>query len=183
MHFWSVWRMNTVPSIHVWRSVNQKAYQPKIPSPQQWLQDLGNLHFIHQICPAMMKNTWSVTMRPKQHPDQSIAQHASWPLPGSIWIHCLSFKSTAGNLIWLSMITTPTPWRLAVHFGYWISPTGGNNKRKRTQSTPISLMWHETYSLSCHMVSEWRPVFLLGEKLSAGGSKNPPAWLFAKRWF
>jgi len=33
-------------------------------------------------------------------------------------------------------------------------PTGGANKRKCTQITPISLMWHLIFSPSHHMVSE-----------------------------
>jgi len=34
-------------------------------------------------------------------------------------------------------------------------------------------MYRATYSLSYHMVSEWRPVFQLGEMISAGGSQKP----------
>jgi len=36
-------------------------------------------------------------------------------------------------------------------------------------------MWHAIYSLSYHMVSEWRPVFPLGKLLSAGASQKPQA--------
>jgi len=46
-------------------------------------------------------------------------QHTYWPLPGSIWIHHLKHQRTGGKLIALSMITTPTQWRLAVHVAYW----------------------------------------------------------------
>jgi len=50
-----------------------------------------------------------------------------------------------------------------------------------TQSTPISPIWHATYSLSYHMVSEWGPVFPLEKMLSAGGSQKPQAGPFVKR--
>jgi len=68
-----------------------------------------------------------------------------------------------GKLIRILMITTPTQWRLVVHFGYRISRTGGGSKKTHTQRTPISPMWHATYSLSYLTVSEWKPVFPLGE--------------------
>ena len=45
-----------------------------------------------------------------------VANTTSWPLPGSLWIHRLKYQRTGGKLIQLSMITTPTQWRLAVHF-------------------------------------------------------------------
>jgi len=41
-----------------------------------------------------------------------------WPPPGSIWIRRLKHQRSGGKLIQISMITTPTQWRLAVHFGY-----------------------------------------------------------------
>jgi len=44
-------------------------------------------------------------------------------------------QRTGGKLIPILIITTQTLWRLAVHFGYQISPIGGVNKRTRTQST------------------------------------------------
>jgi len=72
----------------------------------------------------------------------------------------------------MSMITTPTQSKLAVHFGYWISPTGGDGERKRTPSTPISPMWHGASSLWYHIVSECRTVFPLGKMLSAGDNQN-----------
>jgi len=57
------------------------------------------------------------------------------------------------------MITTPTLWRLAVHYGFWIWTTGGVSKRKRTQPTPMSPMWHITYFKWYYMGSEGRPFF------------------------
>jgi len=88
---------------------------------------------------------------------------------------------TAGKLIQISMITTPTPWRLGVHLGYRTSPTGEVNRTKHTPSTQISLMWHATYLLSYHMVSEWRPDYHLAKMLSTGGSQKPQVGLFAKK--
>jgi len=38
----------------------------------------------------------------------------------------------------------PTQGKLAVHFGFWTSLTGGTNKVNRTHSMPISLMWDAT---------------------------------------
>jgi len=78
-----------------------------------------------------------------------------------------------GQLIRIWMIPTPTQWRWAVHFGYRISPTGGVNTRQLSECTLITPMWHPTYSLSYHIVSEWRPVFPLSETFSAGGSEKP----------
>jgi len=79
------------------------------------------------------------------------------------------------------MITTPAQWRLAEHFRYRTYPTGGINRRKRTQSTPICPMWHGIYSLSDHMVSKWRPIFPLAEMVLAGGSQKPQERLFARK--
>ena len=39
---------------------------------------------------------------------------------------------------------------------------------ERTRSMRISPMWHVTYSLSCNMVSQWRPPFAAREMFSAG---------------
>jgi len=97
------------------------------------------------------------------HPDEAITQHNTWPPPGSISIPHLKHQWTAGKLIQLSLITTPTQWRLAVHCGYRTQLTGAVSRRKRSESTPISPMWHTTYSLSYHMVSEWIAVFLLAK--------------------
>jgi len=44
-------------------------------------------------------------------------------------------------------------------FGYRTQPTGAINRKKCTQSTPISQMCRATYSLSYHMVSQYRPGF------------------------
>jgi len=80
-----------------------------------------------------------------------------------------------GRWIRMWMITTPPVQIFAAHFGFRTSPTGRINERKHTHSTPISLLWHWIYSLSYHTVSEWRPVFALGEMLSAWGSPKPLA--------
>jgi hypothetical protein len=85
------------------------------------------------------------------------------------------------KLIQISMITTSTQSRLACHLGYRTEPIGGDNRRKRTQSTPISAMCRATYSLSYHMVSEWRPAFLLTKMLLGGGSQKLLAGPFAKK--
>jgi hypothetical protein len=46
------------------------------------------------------------------------AAHLLTP-PGCIWIHRIKHQRTGDKLIQISMITTPTQWRVAVHFGYW----------------------------------------------------------------
>jgi len=58
------------------RSLNPKAYQATMSSPLQQLQYPVNLPLIHMICPAMMKNTYCLTMWLKQNPDKAIAQQA-----------------------------------------------------------------------------------------------------------
>jgi len=173
-----MWRMNTVPNIDVCRSMGTKSFRVAISSTLQQLQDPVIHRLIHMICPAMTKNIQRLTLSLRGHPDEAIAQHADWPPPGYIWIRCLKHQNTGGKLIQISMITTPTKWRLAIHFGSRKSPTGGVNRRKRTQSTPIFPMWRATYSLSFHMV--WRPVAPLAEMLSAGGSQKPQA--FSSWW-
>jgi len=179
--FWSTWRLNTVPNIDVCRSINTKPYRAANLSPLQRLLDPPNHPLIHTMCPTMMKHTWPLTMWPRRHPDEVITQHSSWPPPGSIWIYRLKHQSTGGKLIEISMITTVTQWRLIVHFGYRTQLTGASKKRKCTQSTLISEMWHVTYSPSYHMVSEWRPVFPLSEMLLVGGSHKPQARPFGKK--
>jgi hypothetical protein len=67
-HFWSVWRMNSVPNINIWLSLNPTAYYPSISSLPQWLQDLVNHPMIHKFCPVMMKSTICLKMCPKRHP-------------------------------------------------------------------------------------------------------------------
>jgi len=116
--FWSMWRMNTVPNIDVHRSINLKAYRATISSLPQQLQDPVNHSFIHMIRPAMMKNTWHLTMWLIWHTDEAIAQHAYWPPPCSIRIYRLKHQRTGGKLIQISMITTPTQWKFAGHSGY-----------------------------------------------------------------
>ena len=71
--------------------------------------------------------------------------------------------------------------RLPLHFGYCTYPIGGANRRKRTQSTPISPMWLATYSLSYHMVSEWMPVFPLAEMLLDRDSQKQQVRPFTKK--
>ena len=116
--FWSMWRMNTAPNIDMCQSINSNAYRAAISSPLQRPQDPVNHPLIHMICPAMMTITKRLTMWLRRHPDEAIAQHAYWPLPGSICIRRLKRRRTGGKLIQISMITTPTQRRLAVHFGY-----------------------------------------------------------------
>jgi len=123
----------------------------------------------------MINNTRCLTIGLKWPPDEAFAQHTNWPPPGSIRSHRLNHQRTGGKSIQISKITTPTQWRLAVHFGCQISPTGGDNKRNHTQSMLISPTWHEIYSLSYHTVLEWRPVFPLGEMVLAAGSRKPLA--------
>jgi len=176
-----MWRMNTAPNIQVCLSINSKRYCAAISSPLQQLQGLIKHPLIHMISPVMMRKTERQRMWPRGHQDEVITQPAYWLPAGSIWIHHLKHQWPGGKLIQISMITTPTKWRLAVHLGYRISPTGGDNRRKRTQSTPISPMWQVTYSLSYYILSEWRPVFPLAEMLSAGGSQKPQARPFAKK--
>jgi len=171
-HSWSMWRMNTAPYVNVCRSLNPKLYWTTISSPLERLQHPVNLPSTHLICPVMMNNTYHLTMWLKLNLDEAIALHAYWPPPGSIWFHCLNDLRTGGKKVQISIITTPTQWICAVHFGYRISPTAGDNKRKLTNSTPISWMWRASYSLSYHMVSEQGPVVPLRKMLSAGDSQN-----------
>jgi len=178
--FWSKWGMNTVLKVDVWRSINSKASQAAILAPLQRLLDPVNHPLIHMICPVMMRNTYRLPMWQRQHLEKVLVQHIYWPQPGSISIPHLTHESTASELIQISISTTPTQWRVAVHLGYWILLTCGGNRRKRTQSTLISPVWRATYSVSYHMVSEWRPVFPLGEILLAGDSQKTQVRPFAK---
>jgi hypothetical protein len=173
--------MNTAPNIDVGPWINSQAYRAAIPSPLTWLQDPVSHPSIHMICPAMMNNTECLTLWLRWHLDEAITLCTYWPPPGSIRIHPLNNSRTGGKSIQISMINTQTKWSLAVHFGYRTYMTGGVNKRKCTQSTPISPMWRATYSVSYHMVLEWRPVFPLAEMLSAGASQKPQARPFAKK--
>jgi len=65
-----------------------------------------------------------------------------------MWIHHLNYKRTGVKLITIEMITTPTPWRLVVQFGFQISPTCDANKRNRCLRTPISPTRHTLNSPS-----------------------------------
>ena len=178
--FWSMWRMNTVPDMDIYLSVNPKGCTEMISSPWLRLQDPVNLISIHTRSPAMRKNTQWLKMCLKWHPDEAITQHAYRQPQGSFWMPLLNHCRTRGKLIWLIIITTPTRWRSGVHFGYQISPTGSINRRKHIQSNPISPMWQATYFLSYLILLESRPVFPMGEMLSLGGRKTPQEIPFAK---
>jgi len=157
-HVWSMWRMNDAPNVDVCPSLNPKVYQATISSPEEWLLDLVNLLTIHMVCLAMMKSTECQQLSLKQRPDKLIAQHIYWPPRGFIWILHLSEHRSGRKLIWILMITALTVCRLADHFRYQISLTGGANKGKRTQRTPISLMWHiskKHLRLGRMVASEW----------------------------
>ena len=88
--FRCMWTMNTAPNNEVCRSMNLKAYQAAISFSLQWLQDPVNHPLIHMICPAMIKDSFCLTMWLRWHPDEAITQHAYWPPPGSISIRCLA---------------------------------------------------------------------------------------------
>jgi len=79
------------------------------------------------------------------------------------------------------MITPLTPWRLAVHFGYQISLTGGGSKNKLTQSMLVSPMWLARCFEFYQMVLEWTLVFPLRETLLAGQSLKSLARRFRKK--
>jgi len=64
-------------------------------------------------------------------PDAAIMQHTYWPPPASIWIHHLHHLNTEGKFIQFGVITTLTQWRLEVHFGLRISPTGSVDNSSR----------------------------------------------------
>jgi len=177
--FCSMWRTNTAWNIDVCRSLSPKTYRRTISAPTQWLLDLLNLLMIHIICGATMKNTECVTRWPKQHLDEAIVLQAYWQPQASIWIYLPNYHTTDGKWIGILMITTPTQWRLVVHFGYQISPTAGASKKKHTQSTPNSPMSDATYSLLYITVSEWRPVFPSSEMWLGGCSQEPQARPFA----
>jgi len=66
----------------------------------------------------------------KWHPDIAIAQQASRQLYGSIRTHWVDTRQAGGKLSKIILSTTPTPVRLAVQFGYRISPTGGVNREE-----------------------------------------------------
>jgi len=62
MPFWSMCTMNTVPNIDGCWALNPKSSQVAISSPPQCHQDRVNHSLIRMIFPAMMKNTWPLTM-------------------------------------------------------------------------------------------------------------------------
>ena len=97
-------------------------------------------------------------------------QHSYWQLEGAIGIQPLHQQWTGGNVFQTLMITTLAPCRLAVHFGCWISLTGGDNMRTYAQIALISPMWHATYSVSYHMMSEWMQLCPLDVTLLAANS-------------
>jgi len=103
-----------------------------------------------------MKNTKCLKLCLKQRPDKPIVHHAHRQMQGSISSHPLNYHRTGGKLIRILMITTPTLSRFTVLFCYHISPTGGVNKRKCTQTMVISPMWHSMNALSYQMVSDTR---------------------------
>jgi len=180
MHFWGMWRMNTVPNKDDYASLSQKDYRVAISSPPPWLQNLLNLDFMHMICPAIMKNTECLEMWLEWHLKEGIVQHARWQPQGFIPTHHLKHLGTGAKLIHIWMIATPNVWWFTAHLGYHISPIGGANRRKPPQSTPISLEWRTTYSLSYLIQSEWSPVASLGMTFAAGGRQKPQPRHYAK---
>jgi len=125
---------------------------------------------------ASCLNAWQ-----KQHPDKAIVHNSNWLPQGPIWILRLNHQQTEGKVIQMSTITTWTPRRLAVHFCYRISPTGGASQMNHPQSTRISPMRLATYLLSYQMVLEWRPVFPFAKTLLAGDSAKPLARLIGQK--
>jgi len=176
---WTMWRMNTVLNIDHGPSLNPKMHQSAISSTLERLLDLVYHLLVDVICPVMMNCTSRLNLWQKGHHDGAITQHAYWQPQSSIWICRLEHQWTGGKLIQILMITTPNPRRVAVYFGYRISLTGGLKNWKCTQSTPISAMWHATYSLSYHHLMEWSPVFPFCERLWAGGCQKQQATAFA----
>ena len=81
------------------------------------------------------------------HPDEAIAHHAYWLPPGSIWVPRLTHQRNGDKSIQISMITTPTKWRFASHFGYRTWPTGGANRQQRSPITQISSVARHIFSI------------------------------------
>jgi len=108
-------------------------------------------------------------------------QHAYWELRGSIWIPHLNHQRTGANSIQIWMIITLTQYRLEVHFGCWISPSGGATNKKQTQSTLIYLVWRGIYCLSFQIVSVWMPVcFFWWDSIGWRQSKSTGRMLYDK---
>lgn len=179
-HLWCMWSTNPATIIDICLWFNPKAMQATIISLLLWLQDLINLVMMEMICPGLLKNIEEFRMWPKQCLDEVITNHAYWQPQGSFWIHHPNLNRPGGKLSYIIMITTLTLRWLAVHIGCWISSTGGVSKRAPTQRTPISLMWHPTYSVSYHMESENRPNLPFNALWSARGNQNPQPRRFAK---
>jgi len=76
--FWSIWGSMTVPMIAQCPLLNLKMFRTTTSRPLQRLLDSVNHLLIHKICPAMMKNTWSLQAWLKQPPDKATAQHVCW---------------------------------------------------------------------------------------------------------
>jgi len=169
--FWCMWRMNTVRNIDMcWvRKPETVPSNNLIPSSMaswsgQWSFD--SYESSSDVEQDWMRNNVAETASARSDRVACLLTATRSylnSLPGS--------PKNCGKVIQISMITVPTKWRLATHFGYRTYWTSGANSRKRTQSTPISPICNARLSLSYHMLSEWRPVFPLGEMLLAGGSQ------------
>jgi len=107
-HFWSMWRMHTVPNLDDCASLNTDVYTTTISSPPLWLLDLLNVLSICMICAAMIKFSYRLKILLNQHPDKQIAQYPYWQLQGFISIQSLDQARTWGQSIQMLMITTLT---------------------------------------------------------------------------
>jgi len=128
--FWSMWRMNTEPSIDICPSLSLNEYRVTISSSHQQLRDLVNHLWIDMISQLTLQNFYMLKLWLKWDPDEVMAHYSYWQPQGSIWIHQLNQQSTGFNMFKILMIIIPTSLVLAEHFAYWISPTGGVNKIK-----------------------------------------------------
>jgi len=129
----------------------------------------------------MMNFKW-LRMQLKRHMDGEVKHYTYWHPQGSLWIYCLNNCWTGGEWFRILMIHTLDQLRLTVPFGFRISPTSGINKWKHSPIILISPMRHAMYSLSYHMVSEWRQALPMGHILSVEGSERPLARHFPKMW-
>jgi len=149
-----MWRMNTARNIEICMSINSKPYCATISSSVQRHQVPINPPLIHMIWPAMMRNTWRLTMWLRRHPDEAIMQPTHWPPPGSIWIRRLTHQWTGDKLIEISMITAPTQWRLVVYLesGHirLVAPTGRKalKVRRYLQCDARHILYHMTWCRS-----------------------------------
>jgi len=116
--FRTMWRLNAAPNIDVCRSINSNADREAIASTMQWIHNPVNHPSIHRICSVMMENTQHLTMWLRRCLDKEITLRHYWPPSSSISIRHLNHLRTGGIIIQMSMFTTPTQWRSAVHFGY-----------------------------------------------------------------